>query len=92
MVEANIPLQLPQRLSYTRSWKMYFSIAAIYSFTIVAIYKLLPHQAGLALIYFLGIAHYIIDGYIWRKDVNKLLNPVIGRLAFSSKTRLFKTA
>lgn len=81
LVAAGFPLQLPQRYGFERSWVKYFSIAGVYSFLIVFFYFIAPHQMGLALIYFLGIAHYIIDGYIWKTSHNKMLPAVLNRLA-----------
>lgn len=74
-------LQLPQRLALEGAWRKYFTIALAYSFLVIAVYLATPRSVGLTFIYFIGIAHYIIDGYIWRRDNNKLLGPVVGRLA-----------
>lgn len=81
LARTQFPLELPQRLAMQGSWKSYFGLAFSYSFLIIAFYLLTPKHVGLTFIYFVGIAHYIIDGYIWRRDNNKLLSPVMARLA-----------
>ena len=74
-------LGFPQRLVAQASWKTYGAVALAYSFMIVAFYLTLPHVYGLALIYFTGISHYIIDGYVWRRDTNQLISKVVERWA-----------
>lgn len=78
---ANLPLHLPQRLVHESAWVKYFSIALIYSLVMVVFSVVMPHQIGMCLIYFLSVAHYVIDGYIWKSDHNRLLSPVLGRIA-----------
>jgi hypothetical protein len=85
-------LSWPQKLVYERSWVKYFSVALMYSFVVVTFYLVAPHQAGLSLIYFLGFAHYVIDGYIWKKDNNRLLNPVVNRISAVESPQLLRTA
>ena len=81
LVEANITLQIHQKLVYQKSWVKYFSIALIYSIAMITFYLITPKHIGMTLIYFTALAHYVIDGYMWKKNHNKLLTPVIGRIA-----------
>ena len=81
LASTGAPLQLPQRLAFDGNWRKYFAIALAYSFLVIAVYLATPRSVGLTFIYFIGLAHYIIDGYIWRRDHNKLLGPVVARLA-----------
>jgi hypothetical protein len=78
---ANLPLHFPQRLVREKSWVKYFSISIVYSFAMVVFSVVTPHQMGMCLIYFLSVAHYVIDGYIWKRDHNRLLSPVLARIA-----------
>jgi len=77
------PLSLPLRLVFQGSWKTYGSMALAYSFLVIGAYLALPKLYGLAFIYFIGIAHYIIDGYVWRRDINGTLPGVMDRWATS---------
>ena len=72
MVEKRTGLQMPQRLVHMGAWKRWFGVALLYSLAICVFYLAAPKQVGLTLIYFLGFAHYIIDGHIWRGAHNKL--------------------
>lgn len=81
LLDTKIPLQFHQRLVYQKSWVKYFSIALIYSIAMIIFYTITPKHIGMTLIYFTALAHYVIDGYMWKKDHNKLLNPVLGRIA-----------
>lgn len=82
--KTDLPLQLPQRLALQGSWKSYFGLAFLYSAVVIVFYLVTPRYVGLTFIYFLAIAHYIVDGYIWRRDVNQLMAPVAGRIAFAT--------
>lgn len=77
-------LGLPQRLALRNSWTTYGLLALVYSFSVIGIYFILPRAYGLAFIYFIGLAHYIIDGYVWRRDTNLLLPKVMDRWATKS--------
>ena len=79
--QAGESLQVPQRLAFQKGWKSYFGIALAYSILVIAVYLVTPSFVGLTFIYFLGLSHYIIDGYIWRHDINRGMGPVIHRLA-----------
>lgn len=74
----------PQRFAHQGSWMKYFTVALIYSFAVIALYLMTPRNFGLTFIYFLGIAHYIIDGFIWRRDNNTLLGGVVNQWAKST--------
>jgi hypothetical protein len=80
-----LPLQTPLRLAFSGSWKKYFTVALAYSFLVVAFYKLVPNQVGLTFIYFLGLSHYVIDGYVWRRDVNSAIGGFTSYLADPEK-------
>lgn len=77
----DVTLQFPQRLVHQKSWMPYFSMAFLYSIIMLMIYSVTPECIGMTLIYFLATAHYVIDGYLWKKGHNSLLNPVIHRIA-----------
>ena len=81
MQEAKQVLGLPQQLAARKNWKSYFALGIGYSFLVVALYKILPQGYGLALVYFTGIAHYIVDGYLWKSDINLKLKGVIAQWA-----------
>lgn len=81
LISQEVPLQLHQRLVHQRSWIQYFSIALMYSIVMLTLYTITPRSVGMTLIYFLATAHYVIDGYIWKKGYNTLLTPVIQRIA-----------
>jgi hypothetical protein len=78
---ASVSLGLPQRLAFNNGWARYFGLALAYSFMVIAIYLSTPRAIGLTLIYFLAIVHYVVDGYIWRRNHNQYLTPVIARWA-----------
>lgn len=78
---AGIELQLPQRLAAQNSWSKYFTLALIYSVLVVIVYLVTPKQVGLTFIYFLALSHYIIDGYMWRRDINKSVGGFVAALA-----------
>lgn len=80
-IAQEIPLQLHQKLVYEKSWIKYFFIAFLYSIVMLTLYSVTPNRVGMTLIYFLAVAHYVIDGYIWKKDHNTLLSPVMKRIA-----------
>ena len=81
-MEANQELMgIPQRLAAKKSWKTYFGLALDYSVAIVTLYTLLPKGYGLAVVYFTGIAHYIIDGYLWKSDINLKLRTIVSQWA-----------
>jgi len=81
--EKNLPIQLPQKLVLKGSWGKFFGLSLIYSFAIVGFYLVAPFQLGLVLIYYVGFAHYIIDGLIWKKannmDVELFLDRPLGK-------------
>ncbi len=87
MGKLDLPLELPQRLAFQGGWKRYFGVALAYSFAVIGLYLVLPHSFGLTLIYFLGFAHYVIDGYIWRRDHNGLLGASLSRMAGAASTQ-----
>lgn len=77
MEKSGLKLGLPQKLARSGAWKSYFSIALVYSFAIVALYVLLPKTFGLGLMYFVGLSHYIVDGLVWRRNVNFSMSKVL---------------
>lgn len=74
-------LGTPQRLAREGAWKHYFGYALAFSGAVIAIYVSLPHQAGAFVIYFLAVSHYIVDGYLWRRDRNRAMPRVVDRMA-----------
>lgn len=84
LIEQHVPLQLHQKLVHQKSWIKYFSIAFMYSILMLTLYSITPRYIGLTLIYFLATAHYVIDGYLWRKGYNTLLSPVMKRIALGA--------
>jgi hypothetical protein len=75
-------LGLPQRLAQQASWVRYFGLALLYSVFVLGLYLVFPRPVGVALIYFVAFSHYIVDGYMWRRERNHLLVPVLSRLAW----------
>lgn len=81
LVEREIPLSGIQNLVNDQRWKSFLGVSLFYSFAVVAVFSFLPTGLGLFLIYFLALAHYIIDGLIWRRENNKWLGPMLKRMA-----------
>jgi hypothetical protein len=72
---------MPQRLAAKGDWKRYFALAYAYSALVVGVSVILPPDLGVALIYLSNLAHYIIDGLIWRRSTNASVRPFLYRLA-----------
>jgi len=81
MTELGVPLQLPQQWVYQNAWAKYFSVALIYSFSMIVFYAVTPRHIGMSVIYFITVAHYVIDGYLWKGTHNRLLRPVLRRIS-----------
>nr|BFD31453.1 hypothetical protein GTC16762_10710 [Pigmentibacter ruber] len=83
MNEANISITFYQKLVSKNAWIKYFSIALTYSIMMIIFYLITPKHVGMTLIYFMALSHYIIDGYMWKKDINKTLSPVLHRISIA---------
>ncbi len=81
LIAAKVSLPFHQNLVHRNAWIKYFSIALIYSVIMILFYLITPKHIGMTLIYFVALSHYIIDGYMWKKDINKTLTPVINRIS-----------
>lgn len=84
LISINIPLPLHQRWVHQKAWIKYGTTSLIYSIAMVIFYSITPKHLGLTLIYFISVAHYVIDGYIWKRNSNILLTPVLNRIATAS--------
>jgi hypothetical protein len=82
LAKISLSLEIPQKLALLGSWKGYFSLSLLYSFVMVAVYLISPKSFGLVLIYYIAFAHYIIDGYIWKRQNNSFLKKFTEALAF----------
>ncbi|MEO0335134.1 MAG: hypothetical protein AAF202_01990, partial [Pseudomonadota bacterium] len=72
-----------QKLVAGGKWVQLAGLALVYSFAVIGLFLSLPHNVGLAVIYFIGFAHYVIDGYMWRRNINLVLGPVMAKWTFS---------
>lgn len=81
LIEAKVPLQLHIKLVHQKAWVKYFSIALIYSILMIVFYTITPKYIGMTVIYFTALAHYVIDGYMWKRNINKSLPSVLSRIA-----------
>lgn len=75
------PLRLMERWAVGKKWHLFLGIALIYSLFMVGFYGVSHSRLILVAIYFLAFAHYIIDGLIWKPNVNLKLTAVIKSLA-----------
>ncbi len=85
LMAAKVSLPFHQRLVHHNAWIKYFSIALIYSLAMILFYLVTPKHIGMTLIYFVALSHYIIDGYMWKKDINKILTPVVNRISTANE-------
>lgn len=76
-----LPMSAPQSWALNNNWGKYFGLALVYSLTIIGLYFLFPKAIALTFLYFLSLSHYIIDGYIWRRDQNKMLGQIFNKIA-----------
>lgn len=83
LLEAKNHLSFHLSLVNKNSWIKYFSIAFLYSLLMILFYLVTPKQIGMTLIYFIALSHYVIDGYIWKKDINKNLSLVVNRISIA---------
>jgi len=66
-----------ERWAVGNKWGTFLGVSFLYSLLMVGMYGVSHSKLVLSLIYFLAFAHYIIDGLIWRTDVNLSLKSVI---------------
>jgi hypothetical protein len=76
-------LAFPQRFALKGNWKGYFGASFCYAAGLLFLYKFSPQYIGLTVVFLVSFAHFIVDGYLWRRDSNKLLSVVLGKLAIS---------
>jgi hypothetical protein len=74
-------LGLSHRLAVSGRWKSFFGLGLVFSFAVIALYKLAPKELGTFVIYFIGVSHYLVDGSIWRGRDNRHLGPALARIA-----------
>lgn len=77
----NLPMSAPQNWALNNNWGKYFGLAFVYSISIIGLYFLFPKAIALTFLYFLSLSHYIIDGYIWRRDQNQMLGQIFNKIA-----------
>ena len=82
LVDKGASLHPWQRFISLGKYKTYLAISLAYSFFIIALYMMMPTNFALVMIYFVALAHYIIDGHIWKRENNTMMSPIIRRLAF----------
>ena len=80
---AESEMAFPQRFAARGNWKGFFGAAFVYAACLLFVYRLTPQYIGLSFIFLVSFSHYVLDGYLWRRDTNKLLPAVLRKLSFA---------